>query len=50
MAGSNVSHSKRNTKRRFRPNVQRVTLTLHGDRQQVSICTRCLRSLSKAAV
>jgi large subunit ribosomal protein L28 len=42
-AGSNVSHSKVHTKRRFRPNLQRARL--HGKR--VLICMRCRRTLAK---
>ena len=42
--GNNVSHSKRRTKTRWYPNVQRVRLTIDGKRQRVSLCTRCLRS------
>ena len=45
--GNNVSHSKRRTRTRFMPNVQKVTLTIKGSSQKVSICTRCLRSHHK---
>ncbi|MDP3062047.1 MAG: 50S ribosomal protein L28, partial [Chloroflexota bacterium] len=48
MAGSNVSHSKRHTKRRFMPNIQKVTLPLAGRRVGLSVCTRCLRTLYRA--
>ena len=45
--GHNVSHSKKATKRRWLPNVQRVTVTENGRVKQVRVCTRCLRSLHK---
>jgi len=44
MAGNNVSHSKRHTKRVFRPNIQRVRALINGAVRKVKICTRCLRS------
>ena len=43
-SGNNVSHSKRRTKTRFMPNIQRATLTLNGSLRRVSLCTRCLRT------
>lgn len=46
--GHNVSFSQRHTKRRWQPNVQRVTIR-QGDRLvRIRACTRCLRTLSKA--
>ncbi len=44
MSGNNVSHSKRHTKRVFRPNIQRVRAVINGAVKKVKICTRCLRS------
>jgi len=44
MVGNNVSHSKRRTKRVFRPNIQRVRAVINGAVKRVKICTRCLRS------
>ena len=46
--GHNVSHSKKATKRRWLPNVQRVTVTENGRVKQIRVCTRCLRTLQKA--
>jgi large subunit ribosomal protein L28 len=43
VAGNNVSHSKRRTKRRFLPNL--VSKKFGGIK--VQICTRCLRTLKK---
>ena len=47
MFGNNVSHSKRHTKRTWRPNIQRATILINGLRKQVQICTRCLRTQHK---
>jgi large subunit ribosomal protein L28 len=47
--GHNVSHSKRRTNRDWLPNVQDKTLLLNGKVQRVSICTRCVRTLTKPA-
>ena len=45
--GHNVSHSKRATKRQFKPNVQRVRVEVNGQMRRMHICTRCLRTLHK---
>jgi large subunit ribosomal protein L28 len=47
--GHNVSHSNRKTKRRFRPNVQQVSLISDALGHSVSlrITTRTLRSVQK---
>ena len=44
MAGSNVSHSNRHTKRSWKPNIQRVRAVIEGSARGVNVCTRCLRS------
>lgn len=44
MAGSNVSHSNRHTKRTWKPNIQRVKAVVGGSTRAVNVCTRCLRS------
>jgi large subunit ribosomal protein L28 len=48
-SGSNVSHSNRHTKRRFRPNLQAARLTIGGEQKRLKICTRCLRTHYKSA-
>ena len=48
MSGNNVSHSKRRTKTRFLPNVQKLILRTNGNAAKVKICTRCLRTLHKS--
>ncbi len=45
--GSNVSHSKRHTNRRFVVNVQHRRLPVNGVLRYVNICTRCLRTMNK---
>lgn len=42
--GNSVSHSKRATKRTWKPNIQRVRALVDGTPQRVYVCTRCLRS------
>jgi large subunit ribosomal protein L28 len=48
--GHNVSHSNRKTKRRFRPNVQRVSFHSDALARDVSlrITTRAVRTVQKA--
>ncbi len=49
MFGFNVSHSKRHTKRTWKPNIQRATIYVKGVAKRVYLCTRCLRSQHKAS-
>jgi large subunit ribosomal protein L28 len=44
MSGNLVSHSNRKTKRKWAPNVQRVTIIKDGVSRKMDVCTRCLRS------
>ena len=43
-AGNNVSHANNKTKRRFRPNLQRVRAVVDGSARRLRVCTRCIRS------
>lgn len=45
--GHSRSFSMHATNRKFRPNLQRVTVTQNGRRVKKVLCTRCLRTLSK---
>jgi large subunit ribosomal protein L28 len=45
--GSSISHSKRHTKRTWKPNLQVKTLTVDGKKVKVKISTSALRSLKK---
>ena len=42
--GLKVSHSHIRTKRRWKPNLQRVKVVVGGTPQRINVCTRCLRS------
>lgn len=39
-----VSHSNIKTKRKQRPNLQRVHVIKDGETMHIRVCTRCLRS------
>ncbi len=43
-SGNNVSHANNKTKRRFRPNLQRVRAVVEGSARRLRVCTRCIRS------
>jgi large subunit ribosomal protein L28 len=43
--GHNVSHSMRHTKRQFRPNVQKKTVHVRGQKRRINVCSRCLKNL-----
>jgi ribosomal protein L28 len=38
----------RHTKRQFKVNIQRATVVKGGKVRKMKLCTRCLRTLSKA--
>ncbi len=42
--GMKVSHSHIRTKRKWKPNLQRVKVVVGGTPQRIHVCTRCLRS------
>lgn len=44
MSGNSVSHSNKHTKRKWKPNLQRVKIVENGEVKRVKVCTRCLRS------
>ena len=47
--GNNVSHAHTLTRRMWKPNIQKATLTLDGGVSvQMKLCTKCLRTVSKA--
>ena len=46
--GHSVSHSKKATKRQFKPNVQRTRVQVDGKLRRMYVCTRCLRTMNKA--
>ena len=46
--GNNVPHSLHKTKRRWQPNIRKVTLDENGRSRKVKVCTRCLRTMTKS--
>ena len=42
--GMKVSHSHIRTKRKWKPNLQKVSVIVGGTPQRATVCTRCLRS------
>ena len=44
VAGNQVSHSHRKSKRTWSPNLQRVRVYKNGTPVRMNVCTRCLRS------
>lgn len=42
--GNNVSHSNIRTKRRWKPNIQKVKILIKGTPQKANVCTRCLKA------
>lgn len=46
--GHNVSHSKVRTNRRFMPNLHSAHVVLRGRLVRARVCTRCIRTQSKA--
>ena len=48
MSGNNVSHSQRHTKRKFQPNLVKLTLIdEHGRKTRMRVCAKALRTLDK---
>jgi large subunit ribosomal protein L28 len=43
-SGNNVSHAKNRTRKKIKPNLQRVKIILKGRVTRELVCTRCLRS------
>ncbi|MDF1520249.1 MAG: 50S ribosomal protein L28 [Brevefilum sp.] len=46
--GQSRSHSMRATKRQFKPNLQKVTVFENGRMVRKTMCTRCIRTLTKS--
>ena len=47
--GNNVSHAHNLTRRMWKPNIQKAVVTLDGGVSvQMKLCTKCLRTVSKA--
>lgn len=50
MYGHNVSHSKRRTRKIFKPNLHVARINVGGHAMRVKLCTKCLRMFKSAAV
>lgn len=44
VAGVQYSHSHRQSKRRWAPNIKSVKAIVNGSPKKINVCTRCLRS------
>jgi len=47
--GHNRSFSQRATNRKFKPNLQKVSVMEKGRLVQKVLCTKCIRTLAKSA-
>jgi len=47
MYGHNVSHSKRRTRKIFKPNLHESRVLINGQRRRLKLCTKCLRMYRK---
>lgn len=48
--GNNVSFSLRHTKRVFRPNLQKKTFTVDGQKVTMTLSTQAIRTLKKKGI
>ncbi len=44
VSGVQYSHSHRQSKRKWAPNLKRVKAVVNGTPKRINVCTRCLRS------
>ncbi len=45
--GNKRSHSLKATRRKFKPNLQKVTVLQQGVAVRKTLCTKCIKALSK---
>jgi len=45
--GHNRSFSLRATNRKFKPNLQKVTIVVNGQKVKKVLCTKCIRTMVK---
>ena len=50
MRGNTVSHSNRKAPRHYKPNLQKETVEIGGNKFSVRICTRCKKTLASVPV
>lgn len=48
MYGHNVSHSKRRTRKIFKPNLHKARIVVNGRSMTAKLCTKCQRMFKKA--
>ncbi len=46
--GQQRSHANNATKRLWRPNLQKATIVLDGEKVSTRVCTKCLKSVARA--
>lgn len=49
MYGHNVSHSKRRTRKIFKPNLHNARILINGNYVRMKLCTKCLRMFKSAS-
>ena len=49
MYGHNVSHSKRRTRKIFKPNLHTARILINGNLVRMKLCTKCLRMFKQAS-
>ena len=47
MHGNTVSHSNRKAPRKYKPNLQKETVTIDGQKYTATICTKCKKTISQ---
>lgn len=43
-SGNNVSHANNRTRRKFKPNLQRIRAVVDGARRRIRVCTDCIKA------
>lgn len=43
-SGNTISHSHHKTKRKFKPNLQKINIVLEGQKQKVYVCSKCIKN------
>jgi large subunit ribosomal protein L28 len=43
-SGNTISHSHKSSKRKFKPNLQRVRILLDGQKVHAYVCTSCIKA------
>ena len=45
--GHNVSHPHHKTKRQWKPNIQKVTITEGNVTRRLNVCAKCLKTMNR---